>query len=275
MKITIGIPAYNEEENIGEVITKLKEITDSIIVCDDGSTDLTRQISEKLGVTVIQHEKNMGYGAAINSIFKKSVEIESDVLVTFDADGQHRIEDVEKILEPILPISKTDVFESINGLSKTHEKIFSGNLTESNISLKLAHFIKNIVCIYYPAGLQAAAIRYKNSLQENTKIHAMTEDIIESCHNGIVSWEKKSGVTPVLIQGKDDYSKTTERWRILEEFFESKKIDFFSVKSLDGSILSKITNLIYLLDYSTIYAAVLNKINPSPVESIDFIKSRL
>ena len=68
MKITIGIPAYNEEENIGEVITKLKEITDSIIVCDDGSTDLTRQISEKLGVTVIQHEKNMGYGAAIATI---------------------------------------------------------------------------------------------------------------------------------------------------------------------------------------------------------------
>ena len=102
MKITIGIPAYNEEENIGEVITKLKEITDSIIVCDDGSTDLTRQISEKLGVTVIQHEKNMGYGAAINSIFKKCIEINSDILVTFDADGQHRVEDVERILEPII-----------------------------------------------------------------------------------------------------------------------------------------------------------------------------
>ena len=179
------------------------------------------------------------------------------------------------ILEPILPISKTDVFESINGLSKTHEKIFSGNLTESNISLKLAHFIKNIVCIYYPAGLQAAAIRYKNSLQENTKIHAMTEDVIESCHNGIVSWEKKSGVTPVLIQGKDDYSKTTERWRILEEFFESKKIDYFSVKSLNGSILSKITNLIYLLDYSSLYASIINNTDPSPVNSIEFIKSRL
>ena len=102
MKILIGIPAYNEEENIGEVITKLKEITDSIIVCDDGSTDLTRQISEKLGVTVIQHEKNMGYGAAINSIFKKCIEINSDILVTFDADGQHRVEDVERILEPII-----------------------------------------------------------------------------------------------------------------------------------------------------------------------------
>ena len=179
------------------------------------------------------------------------------------------------ILEPILPISKTDVFESINCLAKTQEKIFSGNLNEDNKALKLARFIKNIVCIYYPAGLQAAAIRYKNSLQENTKIHAMTEDVIESCHNGIVSWEKQSGVSPVLMQGKDDYSKTTERWIILEEFFESKGIDYFSVKSLDGSILSKITNLIYLLDYSSLYASIINNTDPSPVNSIEFIKSRL
>jgi len=179
------------------------------------------------------------------------------------------------VLEPILPISKKDIIESIDYLTKTKEKIFSENLTEYNISLKLAHFIKDIVCIYYPAGLQAAAIRYKNSLQENTKIHAMTEDVIESCHNGIVSWEKKLGVTPVLIQGKDDYSKTIERWRILEEFFESKKIDFFTIKSLEGSILSKITNLIYLLDYSSLYASVMNNTDPSPVNSIEFIKSRL
>ena len=179
------------------------------------------------------------------------------------------------ILEPILPISKNDINESCMALKNTRDNIFSKNLVEGNKSLKLAKFIQEIVCVYYPAGLQAAATRFKNSLQENTKIHAMTEDIIESCHNGIVSWEKKSGVTPVLIQGKDDYSKTTERWRILEEFFESKKIDYFSVKSLNGSILSKITNLIYLLDYSSLYASIINNTDPSPVNSIEFIKSRL
>ena len=101
MKITIGIPAFNEAKNIAAIIIELKKITDSIIVCDDGSSDLTAEISEKLGSTVIRHEKNMGYGAAINSIFKKCVEINSDVLVTFDADGQHRTDDIEKVLKPI------------------------------------------------------------------------------------------------------------------------------------------------------------------------------
>ena len=101
MKITVGIPAFNEAKNIAAIIIELKKITDSIVVCDDGSSDLTAEISEKLGVTVIKHEKNMGYGAAINSIFKKCIEIRSDVLVTFDADGQHRIDDLEKVLQPI------------------------------------------------------------------------------------------------------------------------------------------------------------------------------
>ena len=101
MKVTIGIPAYNEEKNIAKIITKLKKITDSIIVCDDGSSDMTSEIAKNLGVIVISHKKNMGYGAAIRTIFEKSAEIGSDILVTFDADGQHRIEDVSRVLHPL------------------------------------------------------------------------------------------------------------------------------------------------------------------------------
>ena len=101
MKITIGIPAYNEEKNIAKIIIKLKKITDSIIVCDDGSSDMTSEIAKNLGVIVISHKKNMGYGAAIRTIFEKSAEIGSDILVTFDADGQHRVEDISRVLRPL------------------------------------------------------------------------------------------------------------------------------------------------------------------------------
>ena len=101
MRITIGIPAFNEEKNIAKIITQLKKITDSIIVCDDGSSDMTAEISKNLGAIVVRHEKNMGYGSAIKTIFQKASEINSDILVTFDADGQHRIEDIQPVLEPI------------------------------------------------------------------------------------------------------------------------------------------------------------------------------
>ena len=72
MKVIVGIPAFNEEKNIAVLLTKLKKITDWVIVCNDGSTDLTSEIAEELGATVINHEKNLGYGAAIRSIFLKS-----------------------------------------------------------------------------------------------------------------------------------------------------------------------------------------------------------
>ena len=102
MKIIVGIPAFNEEKNIAVLITQLKKIADKIIVCNDGSTDLTSEIAEELGATVINHEKNLGYGAAIRSIFLKSKDLDVDILVTFDADGQHRIDDINKVINPII-----------------------------------------------------------------------------------------------------------------------------------------------------------------------------
>ena len=102
MKITVGIPAYNEEKNIAKIIVGLKKVVDQIIVCDDGSTDSTSIIAESLGAIVIKHPKNSGYGSAIRSIFLKAREINSKVLVTIDADGQHKIEDIEKVIKPIV-----------------------------------------------------------------------------------------------------------------------------------------------------------------------------
>ena len=102
MKITVGIPAYNEEKNIAKIIVKLKKTVDQIIVCDDGSTDSTSAIAESLGAIVVKHAKNSGYGMAIQSIFLKSKEINADILVTLDADGQHKIEDINKIIKPVV-----------------------------------------------------------------------------------------------------------------------------------------------------------------------------
>ena len=101
MEITIGIPAYNEEKNISEIIKKLQKITNKIIVCDDGSSDSTAKIAKEMGVLVIQHETNLGYGAAIRSIFLKAREEKSKFLITLDSDGQHRIEDIQTVLEPL------------------------------------------------------------------------------------------------------------------------------------------------------------------------------
>ena len=141
--------------------------------------------------------------------------------------------------------------------------------------MSLAKWISEIPLIYYPWGLQPAAIRFKNSLQENAKMHAIAEDVIEACHNGIVPWNLKANIKPILIQGKDDYVKTKERWEILKEFFKEKNVEYKEIYSVKGSILTKLINLIYLFDYSTIYNAVLREIDPTPVGPIDFVKRKL
>ena len=95
-----------------------------------------------------------------------------------------------KSLEQIIPITESDMKNAVKDLEITRKKIFSGNLNENNISLELALWINNTPLIYYPCGLQSAAIRFKNSLQENSKLHVIAEDIVEACHNGIVSWKE-------------------------------------------------------------------------------------
>tara|TARA_B100000745_G_scaffold48475_1_gene29087 strand:- start:200 stop:1228 length:1029 start_codon:yes stop_codon:yes gene_type:complete len=180
-----------------------------------------------------------------------------------------------KILELVIPVKKSDISDAISKMEIMQKNISSNNLNEENVALNLAKWMTGIPALYYPGGLESAAIRFKNSLQENSKLHVITEEVMEACHNGIVSWERKSNIQPILIQGSDDYFKTKERWELLKEFFNSKQIDYKEIFSVNGNIISKITNLIYLLDYASIYHSVISGIDPSPVSAIDFIKERL
>ena len=96
------IPAYNEEKTIAKVVLLAQKQVDMVVVCDDGSKDLTADIAQRLGATVIRHDKNLGYGAAMQSLFRKAVEMDADVMVTLDADGQHNPEEISKLIRPIL-----------------------------------------------------------------------------------------------------------------------------------------------------------------------------
>ena len=144
MKVTVGIPAYNEEKNIAKIIVELKKTVDQIIVCDDGSTDSTSAIAESLGATVVKHTKNSGYGMAIRSIFLKGKEINADILVTLDADGQHKIEDISKIIKPVadgqadISIGSRFLKEDSNtpGYRKLGVKIIT-KVTNSSLSEKI------------------------------------------------------------------------------------------------------------------------------------------
>ena len=100
--VVVGIPAFNEEKTIARVIVQCQNYADKVVVCDDGSTDLTPTIAEKLGATVIRHERNSGYGSAIQSLFECARDSNADVLVTLDGDGQHNPEEIPRVVAPIV-----------------------------------------------------------------------------------------------------------------------------------------------------------------------------
>ena len=96
------IPAYNEEMTIAKVVIQAQRYVDKVIVCDDGSTDLTGEIAERLGAEVIKHERNMGKGVALRDLFKMAIEnLNADLIVALDADGQHDPNEIPKLLEPL------------------------------------------------------------------------------------------------------------------------------------------------------------------------------
>jgi len=107
-KIIICIPAYNEEKHIGPIILKTLDYCEEIIVCNDGSDDLTGEIASKLGAHVIHHKKNRGYGAAIISLFKEAIKLNADIVVTLDGDGQHDPKDIPQLVNK-LDLNSSDI----------------------------------------------------------------------------------------------------------------------------------------------------------------------
>lgn len=100
-KVVACIPAHNEEKSIGGVVLRSRRHADVVLVCDDGSTDLTGEIAAGLGATVIRHDHNLGKGAALRSLFSKAFELGAEVVVTIDGDGQFDPDEIPKLVAPV------------------------------------------------------------------------------------------------------------------------------------------------------------------------------
>jgi len=186
--IVACIPAYNEERTIARIVMLAQKHVDKVIVCDDGSTDMTGEIASKLGAEVIRHERNMGYGAALSILFEKAREVKAHVMVILDADGQHNPDDIPKLLTPIVK-GEADIVIGSRFIGKAE-----------NIPKYRKAGIKVIT------GLAKAA-SYNNITDAQSGFRAYSRKAIESIR---ISETGMGASTEILIKAKDGNLKIIE-----------------------------------------------------------------
>lgn len=130
MAACILIPAYNAEKTIPAVLRETLEQGLPVAVVDDGSTDDTAGLAAGLPVTLLRHRQNLGKGAALKTGFAWAVASGFDAVVTVDADGQHDVSAIPKLVESaqsgkwgILIASRHSQFEQMAGLRKLWNRI--------------------------------------------------------------------------------------------------------------------------------------------------------
>ncbi len=97
----VVVPAYNEEATLGPVVRDLKRGWPRVVVIDDGSLDATAEAAAEAGAEVLRHAVNRGQGAALQTGFSYSLAAGAEIVVTFDADGQHPTDELERLVEPV------------------------------------------------------------------------------------------------------------------------------------------------------------------------------
>ncbi len=123
-KIAIIIPAYNEEKTIGAVLKELMAYS-TVIVVDDGSHDHTGEIAQTFGAIVVTHDPNQGYDEALRSGFLKAIEMDMDIAVSIDADGQHDPANIQTVIDKMLETNADCIIGMRPYSARISEKIFS------------------------------------------------------------------------------------------------------------------------------------------------------
>lgn len=135
MKVVAVIPAYNERQTIASVVKELKTKVNEVIVIDDGSRDDTYNQAKSEGAFVFRHFLNRGQGASLKTGIDRALSRNADIIVTFDADGQHDVNDINHLLEPII-FGKADVALGSRFLQTHNLKLETQKIDKKVLSFK-------------------------------------------------------------------------------------------------------------------------------------------
>jgi len=183
------IPAFNEEKVIANLISDVSKYVDSVVVCDDGSADDTANVSKKSDAFVIKHDKNMGKGAALKSLFDFARHSNADIIITIDGDGQFLPKEIPKLIQPI----KEKKYDLVLG-----NRLHSGNKipTYRKFGNKVLDKVTNLAADLPFEDTQGGFRAYsKNAIEkiqfDTDGFGADSEILIDSAQKGLKITEEK------------------------------------------------------------------------------------
>jgi hypothetical protein len=190
-KVAILVPAYNEAENIGVVLDQMPAevcgMRTEILVVDDGSRDGTGDVAAEHGALVARHVTNRGGGAALRTGYRLMVESGAEVVVTLDADGQHRPDEMERLLKPVLD-GEVDVAHGSRVLGHADRNHFARELGIVFFN-RLVSFITRTHVTDCSNGYRAVRTRVLPQLVLRQEQFHTSEFMIEAIKRGIPAKE--------------------------------------------------------------------------------------
>jgi len=191
---------------------------------------------------------------------------------------------------PLVVISKSGLIkgqdsylkETIKVLTKLKEDILSPTVsTERNIAKKIASQIHDKFVIVYGAEdfMGGVVTRWRQELEENSKILCMGGVLPEINHNEITGWEDvrhlSRDFTVIILRDKDEHPRVSRRIQISKELIKRKTDNIIEIESIGKSLLARTFSLIYIGTFISFYLAILNDIDPTPVNNVTYLKKEL
>ena len=177
---------------------------------------------------------------------------------------------------------RDQIQDSIQSMEEIGKKICQAYEYEHNPAKQFATWMLGHIPAAYCSPLQrGVGIRFKNSVNENAKVNAIAAEILDACHNELVSWNHKenSVLKPVLVRNKSDPDEISARFDVFKEMLQRNGHEVFETPLHGSTALSGIVSSLYLLDYTTIYLGILRKIDPTPIDAVfefkDHMKKRM
>ncbi len=209
-EVMVLIPAYNEEENIGSVISRVNEYAENVVVVDDSSTDRTPKIAEKKGATVIPHAINIGVGGAVRTGFSHAIEKGYDYVILLDADGQHDPDYIPKLLDVAFN-KDCDIVIGSRFLNESYEEYSAVRRIGIKFFTRLVSFLGDTEISDITSGYRVYKVESLKKLSRNQDEHWAIEQTLEASRKNF-EIEEVSVEMPTREEGQSQFDFQTFFW---------------------------------------------------------------